>query len=285
MGPVISPASKTRIERSIATGIESGGQALLDGRGARVRMARQFPAAHRVDRARIRITLWPPPRSSARFSPWNQPGIWTTPSRPYRKIPTETRPRSSPPAALAARKFRYEVPTGNVGVNIGVAAPMAYFPFSGWKDSFLGVLHGQGRDAVEFYTDKKVVDRALAQRVVAQVLKSMSRSFGGVMAVSFLRLIAVAAILVSSASAQSGSAPGDWPSYGGDKGFKRYSPLDQINRDNAKKLVIVWGRPAVDPLIKDKFPDLGPSNYFRGTPIMIEWRPLCAGWRRVGRSI
>lgn len=90
------------------------------------------------------------------------------------------------------------------------------------------------------------------------------------MAVSFLRLTAVAAILVSSASAQSGSAPGDWPSYGGDKGFKRYSPLDQINRDNAKKLVIVWGRPAVDPLIKDKFPDLGPSNYFRGTPIMID---------------
>ncbi len=60
-------------------------------------------------------------------------------------------------SGAAARKFRYQVPTGNVGVNIGVAAPMAYFPFSGWKDSFLGVLHGQGRDAVEFYTDKKVV--------------------------------------------------------------------------------------------------------------------------------
>ena len=57
----------------------------------------------------------------------------------------------------AARQFRHEVPAGNVGVNIGVAAPMAYFPFSGWKDSFLGTLHGQGRDAVEFYTEKKVV--------------------------------------------------------------------------------------------------------------------------------
>ncbi len=42
-------------------------------------------------------------------------------------------------------------------INIGVAAPMAYFPFSGWKDSFFGVQHGQGRDAVEFYTEKKVV--------------------------------------------------------------------------------------------------------------------------------
>jgi malonate-semialdehyde dehydrogenase (acetylating)/methylmalonate-semialdehyde dehydrogenase len=60
-------------------------------------------------------------------------------------------------SGAAARKFRYEVSAGNVGINIGVAAPMAYFPFSGWKDSFLGVLHGQGRDGVEFYTDKKVV--------------------------------------------------------------------------------------------------------------------------------
>ena len=57
----------------------------------------------------------------------------------------------------AARKFRNSVSTGNVGVNIGVPAPMAYFPFSGWKGSFFGVMHAQGRDAVEFYTDKKVI--------------------------------------------------------------------------------------------------------------------------------
>jgi malonate-semialdehyde dehydrogenase (acetylating)/methylmalonate-semialdehyde dehydrogenase len=57
----------------------------------------------------------------------------------------------------AARRFRYEAPAGNIGINIGVAAPMAYFPFSGWKDSFFGIMHGQGRDAVEFYTEKKVV--------------------------------------------------------------------------------------------------------------------------------
>jgi malonate-semialdehyde dehydrogenase (acetylating)/methylmalonate-semialdehyde dehydrogenase len=60
-------------------------------------------------------------------------------------------------SGAAARKFRYEVQAGNVGINVGVAAPMVYFPFSGWKDSFPGVLHGQGRDAVEFYTEKKVV--------------------------------------------------------------------------------------------------------------------------------
>ena len=57
----------------------------------------------------------------------------------------------------SARKFRNAVSTGNVGINIGVPAPMAYFPFSGWKGSFFGVMHAQGRDAVEFFTDKKVI--------------------------------------------------------------------------------------------------------------------------------
>ena len=60
-------------------------------------------------------------------------------------------------SGAAARKFRYEARAGNVGINIGVAAPMAFFPFSGWKESFFGDLHAQGRDAIEFYTDKKVV--------------------------------------------------------------------------------------------------------------------------------
>ena len=60
-------------------------------------------------------------------------------------------------SGAAARQFRYEARVGNVGINVGVAAPMAYFPFSGWKDSFFGDLHAQGRDAIDFYTEKKVV--------------------------------------------------------------------------------------------------------------------------------
>lgn len=60
-------------------------------------------------------------------------------------------------SGAAARKFRYEVQAGNIGVNIGTPAPMAFFPFSGWKGSFFGDLHAQGRDSVEFYTDKKIV--------------------------------------------------------------------------------------------------------------------------------
>ena len=57
----------------------------------------------------------------------------------------------------AARRFRHEVLTGNVGINVGVAAPMAFFPFSGWRGSFFGDLHAQGAHAIEFYTQTKVV--------------------------------------------------------------------------------------------------------------------------------
>ena len=60
-------------------------------------------------------------------------------------------------SGATARQFRYEARAGNIGVNIGVAAPMAFFPFSGWKGSFFGDLHAQGKDAIEFYMDKKVV--------------------------------------------------------------------------------------------------------------------------------
>jgi malonate-semialdehyde dehydrogenase (acetylating)/methylmalonate-semialdehyde dehydrogenase len=57
----------------------------------------------------------------------------------------------------AAREFAHGAPSSMVGVNVGVAAPMAYFPFGGAKDSFFGDLKVHGRDAFEFYTDKKVV--------------------------------------------------------------------------------------------------------------------------------
>jgi len=57
----------------------------------------------------------------------------------------------------SAREFQYRVESGNVGINIGIVAPMAFFPFSGMKDSFFGVLHGQGRDAIRFFTESKVV--------------------------------------------------------------------------------------------------------------------------------
>ena len=60
-------------------------------------------------------------------------------------------------SGAAVRRFRHDVEVGMIGVNIGVAAPVAFFPFSGWKDSFLGDLHAHGPDAVDFFTRKKTV--------------------------------------------------------------------------------------------------------------------------------
>ena len=60
-------------------------------------------------------------------------------------------------AGIRCSQVPHDADAGNIGINIGVAAPMAYFPFSGWKDSFFGTLHGQGKHAVEFFTQTKVV--------------------------------------------------------------------------------------------------------------------------------
>ena len=57
----------------------------------------------------------------------------------------------------SARHFQYNIESGNVGINIGVVAPMAFFPFSGMKDSFFGTLHTQGQEAIRFFTESKVV--------------------------------------------------------------------------------------------------------------------------------
>ena len=158
MGPVISPASKQRIEKLIGRGLENGGTAIVDGRHAEVRNGSQ--GAFLKPTILADIDAGNPLTTTEVFGP-----VLAVQSAKDLDEAIEILSRSAygnaasifTSSGAAARKFRYEVPTGNVGVNIGVAAPMAYFPFSGWKDSFFGVLHGQGRDGVEFYTDKKVV--------------------------------------------------------------------------------------------------------------------------------
>src|SRR3954465_2424700 len=152
MGPVINHASKQRIEGLIAKGIKEGAKPVLDGRGPNGNFVKptildglpttRALAAHEI------------------FGPLPRPTPADTLDEAIKILSTSAYGNAASiftTSGAAARKFRYEAPAGNIGVNIGVAAPMAYFPFSGWKDSFLGVLHGQGRDAVEFYTEKKVV--------------------------------------------------------------------------------------------------------------------------------
>jgi malonate-semialdehyde dehydrogenase (acetylating)/methylmalonate-semialdehyde dehydrogenase len=158
MGPVITRESKQRIESLIGKGVGEGAKAVVDGRGARVAghesgnflkptILDGLPAASALGQTEIFGPVLSLVHAGSmdeameflERSPYgNQASLFTT-------------------SGAAARRFRYEAPAGNIGINIGVAAPMAYFPFSGWKESFFGILHGQGRDAVEFYTESKVV--------------------------------------------------------------------------------------------------------------------------------
>lgn len=158
MGPVISAQSKERIEGWIAKGAQEGAEILVDGRSAVIRgyeqgffvrptVLRDVAPESEVARAEIfgpvlglihAETVEDAIELVNRGSYGNMACLFTS-------------------SGAAARKFRSEVEAGNVGINIGVAAPMAFFPFSGWKESFFGALHGQGRHAVEFFTQTKVV--------------------------------------------------------------------------------------------------------------------------------
>jgi malonate-semialdehyde dehydrogenase (acetylating) / methylmalonate-semialdehyde dehydrogenase len=158
MGPVITPQSKSRIEALIGEGEKSGAQVVVDGRNARIQgneggnfvkptILDGLPAESELTHTEI----FGPVLSLVHAKDLDQAMSF------LEKNPFGNQASLFTSSGSAARRFRYEAPAGNIGINIGVAAPMAYFPFSGWKDSFFGDMHGQGRDSVEFYTDKKVV--------------------------------------------------------------------------------------------------------------------------------
>jgi malonate-semialdehyde dehydrogenase (acetylating)/methylmalonate-semialdehyde dehydrogenase len=164
MGPVITPQSKSRVETLIGVGERNGAKVVVDGRNSRIPKyeAGNFvkptvldgvPAASELTDTEI----FGPVLSLVHARDLDEAMAFLEHSAYGNQASLFTSSGS------AARRFRYEAPAGNIGINIGVAAPMAYFPFSGWKDSFFGVLHAQGRDAIEFYTDKKVVIERWAQ--------------------------------------------------------------------------------------------------------------------------
>jgi glucose dehydrogenase/mono/diheme cytochrome c family protein len=82
-------------------------------------------------------------------------------------------------------------------------------------------------------------------------------------------LQAIACIAAADPASAGDKDAGEWRYFGGSKHLDRYSPLSQINRDNVKRLGVAWTRPGVDASLTQQFPDLSPSNYLRGTPIMI----------------
>jgi malonate-semialdehyde dehydrogenase (acetylating)/methylmalonate-semialdehyde dehydrogenase len=158
MGPVISPESRARIEGLIAQGVAGGARALVDGRNAKVdgygrgNFLRPTVLTD-VDPASelARTEVFGPVLSVMRAESVEE-AIEIVNRSPFGNMAC-----LFTSSGAAARQFRYDTRVGNVGINVGVAAPMAYFPFSGWKDSFFGDLHAQGRDAIDFYTEKKIV--------------------------------------------------------------------------------------------------------------------------------
>ena len=158
MGPVISAESRERIEGLIARGVSDGATLLVDGRGAKVA---GYERGHFL-RPTV-LTGVNPASEMARTEVFGPVLSVMHVQRVEEAIEIINRSPFGNMACLftssgaAARQFRYEARTGNIGINVGVAAPMAYFPFSGWKESFFGDLHAQGRDAIDFYTEKKIV--------------------------------------------------------------------------------------------------------------------------------
>jgi malonate-semialdehyde dehydrogenase (acetylating)/methylmalonate-semialdehyde dehydrogenase len=158
MGPVISAQSRERIEGLIAQGLSSGARALTDGRGARVsgydsgNFLRPTVLAGIDAGCDLAQTEVFGPVLSVVHANTLDDAIAMINRSAYGNMACLFTSSGS-----AARQFRYETRVGNVGINLGVAAPMAYFPFSGWKDSFFGDLHAQGRDAIDFFTEKKVI--------------------------------------------------------------------------------------------------------------------------------
>jgi malonate-semialdehyde dehydrogenase (acetylating)/methylmalonate-semialdehyde dehydrogenase len=159
VGPVISCAARDRIRTWIDRGLEGGAKVVVDGRGAggeglNAEGAYVGPTILDDVTAEMEIAqeeVFGPVLSVIRAASLDDAIEIVNSSRfgNGTSIFTES--------GASVRHYRHQVQAGMIGVNIGVAAPVAFFPFSGWKDSFLGDLHAHGSDAVEFYTRKKTV--------------------------------------------------------------------------------------------------------------------------------
>ncbi|MCB0869176.1 MAG: CoA-acylating methylmalonate-semialdehyde dehydrogenase [Solirubrobacterales bacterium] len=157
VGPVISCASRDRINDWIDQAIRDGAEIVVDGRdpeGANPEGSYVGPTILdnvSKDDPIVREEVFGPVLAIVNVDTLEE-AIEVVNSSPFGNgvsIFTES--------ASAVRKFRHDVEVGMVGVNIGVAAPVAFFPFSGWKASFLGDLHAHGPDGVEFFTRKKTI--------------------------------------------------------------------------------------------------------------------------------
>ncbi len=158
LGPVISPESRQRIASLVNRGIAEGGTLLVDGRDVAVPGYEKgnFVGATVLDLPNANGELC----QTEIFGPVLSLTSTATLDEAIAVVNASAFGNMAclfTSSGAAARKFRYETRIGNVGINVGTPAPMAFFPFSGSKGSFFGDLHAQGRDAIDFYMEKKVV--------------------------------------------------------------------------------------------------------------------------------
>lgn len=158
MGPVISAKAKKKIVEYIDGAEKDGAKILLDGRNAKVPGYENgyFVGPTVIDGVTpdmkvAQEEIFGPVVSFLRMDTLDDAidFIHASPFGNAASIYTQS--------GKWARDFRYKAQCGNIGINIGIVAAMAYFPFAGYKDSFFGDLHGQGQDAIKFFTDRKVV--------------------------------------------------------------------------------------------------------------------------------
>ncbi|MFQ5838285.1 MAG: CoA-acylating methylmalonate-semialdehyde dehydrogenase [Thermoplasmata archaeon] len=159
MGPLRDEGKKVKVEGYIEKGIEEGAKLVLDGR--KLSIAGGWPETCFLnpsvfenvtpDMSIGREEIFGPVASIMRARSFDE-AVEMVHSNPYGNSAA-----IFTSSGKWAREFQYRIQAGNVGINVGIAAPMAFFPFSGMKDSFFGSLHGQGQEVIRFFTESKVV--------------------------------------------------------------------------------------------------------------------------------
>jgi malonate-semialdehyde dehydrogenase (acetylating)/methylmalonate-semialdehyde dehydrogenase len=157
MGPVISGPHRDRVTELIERGAKEGAKIATDGRGVKVDGAPNgfFLGATILDQVQSDMTvakeeIFGPVLNVMRFEDLDS-AIELANRSPYGNgASIFTR------SGKAAREFKHRIRCGMVGINIGVPASMAWFPFNGWNESFFGDLHMQGKEGVHFFTQQKV---------------------------------------------------------------------------------------------------------------------------------
>jgi len=160
MGPLHDKEKKEKVLRYIESGIQDGAKIRLDGR-KNVKVIGDFPDTcflgptilEKVTPSMkiVREEIFGPTMGVIRVKTLDE-AIEICDENPFHNADAIFTSNGR-----IAREFQYRIKSGNVGINVGIAAPMAFFPFSGMRDSFFGILHTQGQEAVRFFTESKVV--------------------------------------------------------------------------------------------------------------------------------